>query len=96
MPPLTYKNILITPRDVQILRLLSKIKIAESDVLRDLISPGILQNTFTKRLKKLQDKGLLLSLNEDQRGKTRNKLYTLNVRQKKADLEAIIGSAILG
>ncbi|MDD2891997.1 MAG: winged helix-turn-helix domain-containing protein [Candidatus Gracilibacteria bacterium] len=92
----TYKNILITERDVDILKLLSKLKIGESDLIRDLLTPETSQNTFTKRLKKLEDKGFIRSINQDQRGRTRNKLYQLNIRQKKADIEAIIGSEILG
>ncbi|MDD2892196.1 MAG: winged helix-turn-helix domain-containing protein [Candidatus Gracilibacteria bacterium] len=92
----TYKNVLITERDVNILKLLSKLKIGESDLIRDLLSSETSQNTFTKRLKKLEDKGLIRAINQDQRGRTRNKLYQLNTKQKKADIEAIIGSEILG
>lgn len=90
-----YRNVLITDRDVNILKLLSKLKIAETDLIRELISPEIKQNTFVKRLKKLELKGFIISLNEDQRGRTRNKLYGLNVR-KKGDIEAIIWVELLG
>lgn len=91
----TYKNVLITERDVNILKLLSKLKIWESDLIRDLLSSETSQNTFTKRLKKLEDKWLIRSINQDQRGRTQNKLYQLNMKQKKADIEAIIWGEIL-
>lgn len=91
-----YKNVLITERDVNILKLLSKLKIWESDLIRDLLSSETSQNTFTKRLKKLEDKWLIQAINQDQRGRTQNKLYQLNTKQKKADIEAIIWSEILG
>ncbi len=91
----TYKNVLITERDVNILKLLSKLKIWESDLIRDLLSSETSQNTFTKRLKKLEDKWLIRAINQDQRGRTQNKLYQLNTKQKKADIEAIIGTEIL-
>ena len=52
----SYKNLLITRRDAEILSLVTKLKIAESDLVRDLISPETSQNTFTKRLKKMERK----------------------------------------
>ncbi|EKD66119.1 MAG: hypothetical protein ACD_49C00064G0022 [uncultured bacterium (gcode 4)] len=90
-----YKNILITERDVNILKLLSKLKIWESDLIRDLLSPETSQNTFTKRLKKLEDKWFIQSINQDQRWRTQNKLYQLNTKQKRTDIETIIGNEIL-
>jgi hypothetical protein len=51
-----FANILITERDKDILRILNRLKISESKILRLTLSPETSQNTFTSRLLKLEEK----------------------------------------
>ncbi len=55
----TYKNLLITERDKDILSLLQKLKVSSSSNLRKILSPETSQNTFTKRLKRLEESQLV-------------------------------------
>ena len=51
-----FANILITERDIDILKILNRLKISESNILRLMLSPETSQNTFTSRLLKLEEK----------------------------------------
>ena len=86
-----FANILITERDKDILRLLNRLKIAESRILRTILSPETSQNTFTSRLLKLEEKGYIQSINPD-RSRNQYKIYGLTTDSHKLkEIESMIG-----
>lgn len=85
-----FANILITERDKDIIRLLNRLKIAESRILRIILSPQTSQNTFVSRLLKLEEKWYIQSINPD-RSRSQYKIYGLtNDSYKLKELEHII------
>jgi hypothetical protein len=85
-----FANILITGRDKDILRLLNRLKIAESRVLKIILSPETSQNTFSGRLLKLEERWYIQSINAD-RSRNQHKIYGLsNDSHKLKEIEYII------
>lgn len=85
-----FANILITERDKDIIRLLNRLKIAESRILRIILSPQTSQNTFVSRLLKLEEKWYIQSINPD-RSRNQHKIYGLtHDSYKLKELEHII------
>jgi hypothetical protein len=77
-----FANILITERDKDILRILNRLKISESKILRLILSPETSQNTFTSRLLKLEEKWYIHPINPD-RARNQHKIYGLTTDMHK-------------
>lgn len=85
----TYKNLLITERDKDILSLLQKLKVSSSSNLRKILSPETSQNTFTKRLKRLEESQLVKRTWESFRSRSQHWIYQLNILRNGKRIEQI-------